>query len=200
MWIESLQHLHVARGVHIGELQLGNADRGNQAEHDTEEATHHCLGQRCKDGPKLACTSHVHNFSRQHDSCKNLEQPRCKIKRITWSTCMVYQSARGHICPPMTDMMMAMHAPTWITRRLPTRVSCIAAHPVAQTFSQAQNKHFHVSTFCTVADTEILGAQTTSDVLIVGSCCISRANQTRQNTAETLQHHVPYPYNRSDDT
>ncbi len=62
MLVESLQHLHVARGVHVGELQLGNADCGNQTEHDTEEATHHCLGQRCKDGPKLACTSHVNSL------------------------------------------------------------------------------------------------------------------------------------------
>ncbi len=42
--MENLQYLHVAWGVHVSELQLGDADRGNKAEHDTKETAHHCLG------------------------------------------------------------------------------------------------------------------------------------------------------------
>ena len=36
---------------------------------------------------------------------------------------------RGHqgvFCTPMTEMTIMMQAPTWMTRRLPTRVSCSA--------------------------------------------------------------------------
>ena len=48
----------VARRVHVCELELGDANSGYEAEHDTEQAAHHRLGQRGKNAPKLACNPH----------------------------------------------------------------------------------------------------------------------------------------------
>ena len=70
------QNEDVARGVEVDELHLGYPNGGNDAEHDTEEAAHHCLRQRRKEATKFACGC------RGSSACKALRFGHCKGAQV----------------------------------------------------------------------------------------------------------------------
>ena len=178
-------------------LKLGDAHSCYEPKHDAEEAADHGLGQRSKDAAKLACAPGTFRLVRRRAGFVD-----GLILMREWTR---------HRSTPMTEMTIMMQAPIWMTRRLPTRVSCsapmfslyAAGQPVRFLEAEAQGR-FSISPTCIDSPVAFDASRCVQHSELQcssalhharGFCCqdhhltsgsIAAANQAGQNAAEAL--------------